>query len=166
MMKVNLIVFKKNGNKKSFSVPSSVTVIGRRQDCDLCIPISNVSRKHCQLNQDQGKLMVRDLGSTNGTLVNGTAVKEAELQAGDKLAVGPLAFSVQIDGVPSIDEEVINTPELIEADPLAESAQDFADMTGMNDLDLHASSGPGQSTTEMLGEVNLDDINRELDELG
>ena len=160
MMKVNLVLFKKNGNKKSFSVPSSVTVIGRRKDCDLCIPVINVSRKHCQLNQDQGKLMIRDLGSTNGTLVNGSEVKEAELQPGDKLTIGPLSFTIQIDGAPSFDEEFTTAPAHIDDDPLAESANDFADMTGMEDLDLHAPSGPGQSTTELL-----DGINMELDEL-
>ena len=159
-MKVNLVLFKKNGNKKSFSVPSSVTVIGRRKDCDLCIPVINVSRKHCQLNRDQGKLMVRDLGSTNGILVNGSKVKEAELQPGDKLAIGPLSFVVQINGEPSLEKEFIEAPERFEEDPLIEDAQDFADMTGMEDLDLRASSGPGQSTTELL-----DGINMELDEL-
>lgn len=160
-MKVNLVIFKKNGNKKSFPVPSSVTVLGRRQDCDLCIPIINVSRKHCQLNQDQDKLMVRDLGSRNGTFVNGSEVKEAELQAGDKLAVGPLSFAVQIDGMPSIDEDPIQTPAHIEEDAFIEDAQDFADMTGMEDLDLQGPSGPGQSTTEVF-----DGIHMEIDELG
>ncbi len=159
-MKVNLVLFKKNGNKKSFSVPSSVTVIGRRKDCDLCIPVINVSRKHCQLNQDQGTLTVRDLGSRNGTLVNGSEVNEAELQPGDKLAIGPLSFAVQIDGVPSFDEEPTIPQAHIDDDPLAESSNDFADMTGMEDLDLHAPSGPGQSTTELL-----DGINMELGEL-
>ena len=100
--------------------------------------------------------MVRDMGSTNGTLVNGTAVKEAELHAGDKLDIGPLSFSIQIDGKPSLEEDIVQTPELNEGDPFIEDAQDFADMTGMDDLDLQASSGSGQSTTEMLDDINLE----------
>ena len=109
--------------------------------------------------------MVRDMGSTNGTLVNGASVQEAELCAGDKLEVGPLAFKVQIDGEPSMEEKVIETPELNEGDPFIEDAQDFADMTGMEELNLHASSGPGQSTTEMLDDIDLDfgDLDDDLD---
>jgi pSer/pThr/pTyr-binding forkhead associated (FHA) protein len=100
-MKVNLVLLKVGGNNKAFSLPSTVTIVGRRQECDLCIPLSVISRRHCALNMDDGKLSIRDLGSSNGTFVNGKQVDEADLAAGDKVSVGPLNFVVQIDGVPA-----------------------------------------------------------------
>ena len=99
-MKVNLVRFKKDGTQKSIPLPSSVTVIGRRHDCDLRIPIISVSRRHCQFSMNEGVLKIRDLGSQNGTFVNGNRVDAAEIQAGDALKIGPLTFVVQIDGEP------------------------------------------------------------------
>jgi len=100
-MKVNLVLLKVGGANKTFTLPSSVTIIGRRQDCDLCVPLMEISRRHCALNMDEGKLSIRDLSSSNGTFVNGEQVQEAILSAGDKLLIGPLVFVVQIDGVPA-----------------------------------------------------------------
>jgi pSer/pThr/pTyr-binding forkhead associated (FHA) protein len=99
-MKVNLVRFTKDGTVKSFELPSSVTVIGRRGDCDLRIPLSSVSRRHCQINTNENILRVLDLDSKNGIVVNGKEVKEAQLNAGDTLQIGPLTFIIQIDGKP------------------------------------------------------------------
>jgi len=153
-MNVILILFKKNGTTKSFPIPSAVTVIGRRQDCDLCIPLMVISRRHCELNQDQGQLKIRDLGSRNGTFVNGTQVKESELNPGDKVNIGPISFAVQIDGVPELDA-ILQQPADVEKqqDAFLEDAQDFADMAGMEDLDLSEPAGPGQSSTEFFNDV-------------
>jgi pSer/pThr/pTyr-binding forkhead associated (FHA) protein len=75
-------------------------MIGRRHNCDLHIPLTSVSRKHCQLNHDDGLWRIRDLGSRNGTYLNGKRVEEAVIQAGDSIRIGPLAFMLQIDGNP------------------------------------------------------------------
>lgn len=99
-MDVSLVLFKKDGSRKAFSLPSSVTVIGRRSDCDLYIPLMPISRRHCQLNHDKGVLKIRDLGSRNGTYLNGKRISEAVVQAGDYIKVGPLKFVFQIDGQP------------------------------------------------------------------
>jgi pSer/pThr/pTyr-binding forkhead associated (FHA) protein len=99
-MDVNLVLFKKDGSRKAFSLPSTVTIIGRRHNCDLCIPLKSVSKRHCQLNQDEGVLKIRDLGSRNGTILNGKRIDEATIQAGDAVKIGPLAFVFQIDGQP------------------------------------------------------------------
>ena len=99
-MDINLVLLKKNGSHKFFPLPSSVTVIGRRHSCDLCIPLMSVSRRHCQLNYDDGVLKIRDLGSRNGTYLNGKRIDEAVIQAGDSIKIGPLTFVLQIDGQP------------------------------------------------------------------
>jgi pSer/pThr/pTyr-binding forkhead associated (FHA) protein len=99
-MVVNLILFQKDGSMLLFTLPSAVTSIGRYRGCDFCIPSTVVSRKHCELYIYQGKLMVRDLLSRNGTFLNGEQVDEAHVQAGDILEIGPVILGVQIDGNP------------------------------------------------------------------
>jgi pSer/pThr/pTyr-binding forkhead associated (FHA) protein len=99
-MDVELVLFKKGGSQKSFSLPDSTTVIGRRGDCDLCIPLKTVSRKHCQLNQDKETINIRDLGSRSGTFLNGKRIDEAAVKAGDYIRIGPLIFGLQINGRP------------------------------------------------------------------
>ena len=100
-MDVNLVLFKNDGSQKSFPLPSSLAVIGRRHDCDLCIPLMRVSRRHCQLDQNNETLKLRDLGSRNGTYLNGELIDgETTVRAGDYLQVGPLVFQLQIDGQP------------------------------------------------------------------
>ena len=99
-MDVELVLFKKDGSQKSFSLPDSTTVIGRRHDCDLCIPLKNISRRHCQLNQNKETINIRDLGSRSGTFLNGKRIDEAGIKAGDYIRIGPLTFGLQIDGQP------------------------------------------------------------------
>lgn len=104
-MQVVLAMFRADGDRRSFSLHKDMTVIGRREDCDLRIPLGEISRKHCRLIRDGDTLRVEDLGSSNGTYVNGQRVQESAVAAGDTIQVGSLAFVVQIDGVPA-DEEL------------------------------------------------------------
>jgi pSer/pThr/pTyr-binding forkhead associated (FHA) protein len=99
-MDANLVLFKKDGSQKAFSLPSDLTVLGRRHDCDLCIPLGVVSRRHCQLSQNNETVKIRDLDSKSGTFVNGKRISDATLQAGDYITIGPLTFLLQIDGEP------------------------------------------------------------------
>lgn len=99
-MDVNLVLFKKDGSKASFSLTEEVTVMGRGHDCELRIPLKVVSRKHCQLSPNQQSLKIQDLDSRGGTFVNGKRVNAASLKAGDYITIGPLTFQVQIDGEP------------------------------------------------------------------
>jgi pSer/pThr/pTyr-binding forkhead associated (FHA) protein len=100
-MQVVLVMFRGEGERRSFSIVHDVTVIGRREDCDFRIPLGEISRKHCRLIKDGDTLRAEDLGSSNGTFVNGTRVQEALLSPGDTLKVGSVLFVVQIDGVPA-----------------------------------------------------------------
>lgn len=132
-MDINLVLFKKDGSRKTFPLPSSVTVIGRRNDCDLCIPLMSVSKKHCQLNCDQGVLRIRDLGSRNGTYLNGKRIDKATIKAGDYIEVGPLTFLFEIDGQP----ETITNPKLVTQNLPGQDAitEDTADESFFAELD-------------------------------
>ncbi len=104
-MQVVLVMFRADGQRRSFSVVRESTVIGRREDCDLRIPLAEVSRKHCRLVREENSIRVEDMGSSNGTYHNEQRVQEATLSPGDTLRVGPVTFMIQIDGVPA-DEEM------------------------------------------------------------
>ena len=105
-MQAVLVMFRSDGERRSFSITRSITVIGRREDCDLRIPLGDVSRKHCRVVLEDDTLRLEDLGSSNGTYLNGQRVeKDAMLQPGDSVQVGPVVFVLQVDGVPA-DEEL------------------------------------------------------------
>jgi pSer/pThr/pTyr-binding forkhead associated (FHA) protein len=99
-MDVNLVMFKSDGQRKDFPLTNSVSVIGRGEECDLQVPLLNVSRRHCELRVDQDVIRVKDLASSNGTYLNNQRISEGELAAGDRLAIGPIVFTVQVDGQP------------------------------------------------------------------
>lgn len=103
-MQAVLVMFRNDGERRSFSISREMTVIGRRQDCDLMIPLGEISRKHCRIIRDGEALRLEDLGSSNGTFHNGRRVQEAELSAGDTIQVGPVAFVVQINGQPEEED--------------------------------------------------------------
>lgn len=65
-------------------------LIGRADDCDVRIRNNSVSRHHCEIEAlDADEWVIRDLGSTLGVLVDGAKVKEAEIESGMEVHIGP-----------------------------------------------------------------------------
>ena len=78
--------------------PGSVRTVGRTVGADFIVDAALVSRLHCRLSAgSDGQLVVEDLGSTNGTVVNGKRIDRATLGAGDSLQVGRVTFQVCSD---------------------------------------------------------------------
>ena len=82
-------------------------LIGREQDCQLRPNSEMVSRHHCVFSVDEYSVRLRDLGSTNGTLVNGERIrKDVVLVAGDKVIIGNLEFELFIrPGVTAVESD-------------------------------------------------------------
>lgn len=99
-MDVRLVLFKSNGQRKDIPITEPTTLIGRGEECGVHAPVPSVSRRHCELTLSVDSFSVRDLASANGTYVNNGRVSQATLKAGDRIAVGPIVFTVQIDGIP------------------------------------------------------------------
>ena len=76
-------------------IVKDLTVVGRKEDCDLRLDHKSVSKMHCILVKTDGLLLLRDLGSTNGTRVNGQRVRRAALLPNDTLSVANLKFVVK-----------------------------------------------------------------------
>ena len=99
-MDVLLVMFKDDGSRKEFPLTVGKTLVGRSEECDLRIPLPEISRKHSIVLVSNNSVAVRDLGSANGTYVNNKRVSEQELAAGDHLVIGPVVFTVRVNGEP------------------------------------------------------------------
>jgi pSer/pThr/pTyr-binding forkhead associated (FHA) protein len=77
------------------SLGGAVVVVGRHRGCDIRIASPQVSRRHCCLAPDRDGILVRDLGSTNGTRINGRRVAEGMLRPGDELAIAHRRFQLE-----------------------------------------------------------------------
>jgi pSer/pThr/pTyr-binding forkhead associated (FHA) protein len=103
MKKVKLVVVQGKNEGKTITLPGPVFRIGRGETCHLRPNSERVSREHAEIRISDGDVVVRDLGSRNGTLVNGKAITEPiALRHQDSVQVGPLTFAVSIvDAHPS-----------------------------------------------------------------
>jgi len=68
--------------------PHREIIIGRSSDLDMVLVEDMVSRKHAKITTDDSVVTIQDLGSTNGTFVNGEKVRKAELKDGDRILIG------------------------------------------------------------------------------
>lgn len=90
----------------TISLDEDVTVVGRKREvCDVLLDRSNISKVHCLIVKTDGLLLVRDLGSTNGTLVNGQRVTRGALLPGDELAFASVRFQVQFGADAAVEGE-------------------------------------------------------------
>lgn len=71
-------------------------VLGRRETCDIFINDSGISRKHAVITRRGSRYVIRDLGSTNGTLVNGASIAGRELEAGDVILLGGTELTFKV----------------------------------------------------------------------
>ena len=78
-----------------------LTVVGRHHCCDARIDSSRVSRRHCCLALDSEGVLVRELGSTNGTRVNGIRVEDGLLRPGDELTIAYSRYRLVIRDDPA-----------------------------------------------------------------
>ena len=77
-----------------------IVFVGRHADCDVCIESKKISRRHCCIVQLHDKLVIRDLGSTNGIYFNGQRVDEAVIDVEDELQIANLRYQV-VKGEPT-----------------------------------------------------------------
>ncbi len=80
----------------AIELAKDLLVVGRREDCDLRLEHKSVSKIHCVIVKTDGLLMLRDLGSTNGTRVNGTRVRRAALLPNDQLNIAGYKFRIYL----------------------------------------------------------------------
>jgi pSer/pThr/pTyr-binding forkhead associated (FHA) protein len=136
-MDVKLVMFKADGERKDFPVTNEVTVVGRGEKCDLRVPLLSVSRRHCEVTVAGDEVKVKDLGSSNGTYVSNKRVTEATLGAGDRVVVGPVVFTIQIDG----------KPEEVQPPKVRAKSEDVEDDGEVEEVELEIAAAKSTPTT-------------------
>jgi hypothetical protein len=93
-----LRIVSRDGDELVHEFDGSGLTLGRAADNDLVIPDSRVSRHHARIVGRRGTLVYADLGSTNGSRVNGVPVGELVLGAGDRIEMGDTVIVVEVAG--------------------------------------------------------------------
>jgi hypothetical protein len=128
-MNVALIMFHKGQRQRAIPLKTKETVIGRQKGCGIRIASHEISRLHCCVRVTGDRVTVRDLGSANGTFLNGQQVKgELTVKHGDKLQLSDLTFVIEyeqgqelIAGVPVEEFEFVE--EVVEGVILLDEEQ-------------------------------------------
>jgi pSer/pThr/pTyr-binding forkhead associated (FHA) protein len=137
------------------AVKKSEFIIGRSQKCHLCAGSTAISRQHAAILREDNRVTIKDLGSRNGTLLNGVRIDgEHELVSGDEIVVGPLKFMVAITpGIANVKRAEVKS--------VAEAVTRAAD-TPSGEIDDDDISkwliGPSSALTETQT-IRLDDTN-------
>jgi pSer/pThr/pTyr-binding forkhead associated (FHA) protein len=82
--------------RSPIEIEKDLVLVGRREECDLRLDHKSVSKLHCVIVKTDGLLLLRDLGSTNGTRVNGQRVRRAALLPNDQLSIASCKFRVYL----------------------------------------------------------------------
>ena len=87
-------------------ITRDITVVGRREFCDVQVNDASLSKRHCVLVKTEGLIVIRDLGTTNGTKVKGQRVRWASLLPDDRLTLGSYKMRVYLgpDDLPGPSE--------------------------------------------------------------
>lgn len=95
VMQATLVVVSGKTDKRRLSITLPI-ILGRSHQADLTIAHSLISRKHCALLNREGVVILRDLGSLNGTFVRGEKVTgDVRLLPNDEFSIGPVTFQIQ-----------------------------------------------------------------------
>lgn len=140
------------------------TIIGRGKGATLLLPHPLVSRQHCEIYEDNGQLVVRDMGSLNGTFVNNARLTEPTyLPSGDLLTIGDVTFRAEYTSDPNLQPPGgpktariggLPTSQAVKQ-PKADAVPDFAAAEEVEDVDFAAIE---EVADESPAVRNLDEI--------
>jgi pSer/pThr/pTyr-binding forkhead associated (FHA) protein len=132
-MQAKLVVVEPAGEPGEYEIELPLT-IGRGQEASLQLRHALVSRQHCELFEDRGRIMVRDLGSLNGTFVSGERVDTAPLLPGQLLTIGTVTLRAVYEG----DAMLAQSTTDVRVAPVGEdtvSLEDTAEATARREND-------------------------------
>ncbi len=105
-----LIVLTGKYKGKRVKLTDAETIIGRDESAKIRVATQELSRQHCLLIVSEAGVLVRDLGSRNGTFINGTPIaEETLLKPGDTLTTGPMTFELEGGESPASKKSVAST---------------------------------------------------------
>jgi pSer/pThr/pTyr-binding forkhead associated (FHA) protein len=83
---------------RTYPLSIGSTVIGRGDQANLRLPDVGISRRHARLDYDGAQVVLTDLGSTNGSMVNGQRISAVALNPGDMIQIGTTTLTFRVDG--------------------------------------------------------------------
>jgi pSer/pThr/pTyr-binding forkhead associated (FHA) protein len=83
---------------RTYPLSIGSTVIGRGDQANLRLPDVGISRRHARLDYDGSQVVLTDLGSTNGSMVNGQRISAVALNPGDMIQIGTTTLTFRVDG--------------------------------------------------------------------
>jgi hypothetical protein len=86
------------GSQRTYEISTPLVILGRGTDCDLRLVDPGVSRHHAEIRVEDGEVVLVDLGSTNGTFVNGQPVRRVPLADGTRVTLGRTTLVFRRDG--------------------------------------------------------------------
>jgi pSer/pThr/pTyr-binding forkhead associated (FHA) protein len=153
-MEVKLLVVHGRPQRKSLVFPRGSYVFGRGAECHIRPNSEWVSRQHCQLLVTSEAASIRDLGSRNGTLINGErVVGERDLADGDEIQIGPLVFEVKLERQPTRQPAPASLPDEPDPNPVDETqgyCLDTAPLPPRSAHTLVSESTPAGQTKDAL----------------
>jgi pSer/pThr/pTyr-binding forkhead associated (FHA) protein len=159
-MDAKLIVVGGKASKGTISLKLP-TVIGRSRKAGLTVAHPMVSRRHAEVYEATGLLMVRDLGSLNGTVIDGRRIKEAPLPPDAEFTIGPLTFQAKYEYNGDLSKL---PPPLLADEPRADAATTEAwgespDFEIFKEPPAKTEPGEKKPTTESSGDPFEDLLN-------
>lgn len=91
----------------SFYLEKKESLVGRLEDCDIILPDASLSSHHCKIIKEANRIRVVDLGSTNGTRINGQIITEKNLQVGDEFQVGAVLVTMHVKLKRNLDPQTL-----------------------------------------------------------
>jgi len=129
----------------AIDITRDLTVVGRKEDCDVRLDHKSVSKIHCVIVKTDGLLLLRDLGSTNGTRVNGHRVRRAALLPNDQLCIAHFKYRVYLgpdrEPIPIEDGKTLNIDAESLQDVLRQSRKD-RDAIRREEIEIHRNQLP------------------------
>ncbi|VTS05778.1 FHA domain-containing protein [Tuwongella immobilis] len=119
-------------------ITKDLVLVGRKEDCDIFLTHKSVSKMHCVLVKTEGLLLLRDLGSTNGTRVNGQRVRRAAILPNDQLQVASLRFRVEFTAKKPVRVRPDEHTQCLDANEVAK----LLTQAKNGEIDIHSDSAP------------------------
>jgi two-component system, cell cycle response regulator len=103
-LKANFVVLAGQDIGRTFPIEKAELIVGRGEQSDIFIDDEDVSRNHAKIEVTADAILLKDLGSTNGTLVNGRKITERKLEDGDRIQIGNLTV-LKFNFLDNMEEE-------------------------------------------------------------
>ena len=154
------LVFLHEGKAIPYAVSPGDTVIGRHPDCDIQLQSNTISRRHAKVTGDSSQFFVEDLGSGNGTFVNGQQIAErTAIKNQDRIKFGPLLLRFECEGAKSAPTPGVPAPAPSSApdrfDDFGSTIEFSADSEDEATIMGNAGSGGGFGMLEVAPEQKL-----------